>query len=149
MKKVLLAVCALLPGVAVLADEPKGENKKLEGTWKVVSAEVAGMKATPKEFGMEEVVVKDDKLTFRNQGKEVMVFQFTTDPTKKPKAMEWIKPGDKSTLPAIYALEGDELKICTPLVPKDRKPGDTLKRPEGFDTKDQPLMLLVLKREKK
>jgi len=148
MRRALLTLCGLLPCLAVAAAEPSSDNKKLEGTWKVVSVEVAGKAATPKQFGMDQLVVKGDKLTFRNDGKDVMSFEFTTDASKTPKTLDWIKPADKSSLPTIYSLEGDDLKICAPLVPKERKPGETIPRPAGFDTKDKPLMLLVLKREK-
>jgi hypothetical protein len=33
------------------------------------------------------------------------------------------------------------LKLCFALVPKQRKEGETLKRPESFDTKDKPRWL--------
>jgi len=35
-----------------------------------------------------------------------------------------------------------------PLIPKPRKPGEPLARPESFDTKGKPFMVLTAKRSK-
>lgn len=36
-----------------------------------------------------------------------------------------------------------------PMVPEDPKPGELLPRPESFDSKDKPVLVLHAKRQKK
>jgi uncharacterized protein (TIGR03067 family) len=74
-------------------------------------------------------------------------FRFEVDSSQKPKTMDWFKK-DESTIGGIYALDGDELKLCFPLVPTKRKEGERLKRPGSFDTKDNPVMVMTAKRKK-
>jgi uncharacterized protein (TIGR03067 family) len=152
----LLAVGLLVAGFALADDKKaddkaaKAELKKLEGAWKASSAEMAGKKLTPGQVGMEKVRVKGGKMTFftGEKEKEVMTVEITVDPSKKPKHMEWVK--GKASLPCIYELKGDELKICFPLLPsKKEKAKVDIKRPEKLETtKDKPVGLIVLKREK-
>lgn len=135
---------------ASAAEDAKEELKKLQGRWQVASAEIDGNLADGKKFGITGLIVTDAKLQFQNDGKDVMSFAFTADPSKKPKAMDWVKDKNSITLPTIYSLEGDELKLCMPLLPK-KGSGDMveIKRPESFDTKGNPVLTIVLKREKK
>jgi uncharacterized protein (TIGR03067 family) len=154
MTRRCFATLAALALAAAAADKPddaaKDEMKKLEGTWAVVSVEAMG-KAADKEKDPvpQQVVFKDDKITLKMRDGDGPTFVFAVDPGQKPKAMNWIKEADGSHIGGIYSLDGDELKLCFPLVPKERKEGETLKRPENFDTKDKPVMLLTAKREKK
>lgn len=79
-----------------------------------------------------------------------MSFNFTVDPTKRPTAMDWQKDKESITLPTIYELDGNDLKLCFPVLPK-KGSGTKLdiKRPNSFDTRGKPIMFLTLKREKK
>jgi uncharacterized protein (TIGR03067 family) len=146
---IALSLLLAVPLVAV-ADDARDEIKKLEGAWKVASAEIDGNSADGKKFGITGLIISGGKLNFQNDGKDVMAFMFTVDPTKKPKAMDWVKDKNSITLPTIYSLEGDELKMCMPLLPK-KGSGEKVdvKRPENFDTKGKPVLTLTLKREKK
>jgi len=148
MRLLLPALVVLLAADTKTDDAAKAEAQKLEGTWTIVSAQAGGMDIS-KQVGLEQVVVGGNKIALRAQEMDVATFAFTVDPSKKPKSLDWIKEADNTTLPAIYSLEGDELQVCMPLVPKERKPGEKLERPTGFDTKDKPWMLLKAKREKK
>src|SRR5258708_36371495 len=146
-------ILSLLIGTAssgLAADDAKDEMKKLAGTWKVSSAEIDGNVFDAKKFGITSIVVADDKLVFKEENKVVVTYAFTVDPTKKPKAMDCVKDKDSMPLPCIYALEGDELKLCMPLLPKK---GDgakvEIKRPKSFATKDIPVLMMVLKQDKK
>jgi hypothetical protein len=56
--------------------------------------------------------------------------------------------GEKESLPCIYALKEEELKLAMPFVPKGRNSGERLLRPESFETKDKPVMVLTAKRRK-
>ena len=73
---------------------------------------------------------------------------FKIDPGKKPKQIDMADPKDKDAkpVPCIYSLEGDELKLCLPLVAPGKK--DDAARPESFDTKDKKLMTFICKRQK-
>jgi uncharacterized protein (TIGR03067 family) len=119
------------------------ELNKLQGTWKVTAIEVDG-KPQAKDKAPAEFKIAGNKLT--GLGPDMTI---TLDPTKKPK---WIdltfKKGDKSIpIRAIYALEGDELKLSIPLAPV----GKAFKnqRPENFETEGEPVVLFKAKRKSK
>ena len=147
---VVLSVLLCSAPLVSAADDAKDEMKKLEGPWKVASAEIDGNAFDAKKLGMTGLLVAEGKLIFQNDGKDVMAFAFTVDPSRKPKAMDWVKDKESITLPTIYALDGDELKMCMPLLPR-KGSGDKvdIKRPESFDTKGKPVLTILLKREKK
>ena len=69
------------------------------------------------------------------------------DAKQKPNAVDLVR-GEKERLPCIFEVTADELKLAMPLVPKERKPGEELQRPESFDSKDKPVMVLLAKRSK-
>jgi uncharacterized protein (TIGR03067 family) len=130
---------------SVRADD-KDELKKLDGAWDVVGMEAGGKEAPKGKGAVEKLTIKDGKLT--GFGPEI---RLSTDATKKPKwlNMTFSIEGMDVTINAIYELNGDELKICLPLAPK-KGSGAVFenKRPEGFDTKDKPEMLIKAKKAK-
>jgi uncharacterized protein (TIGR03067 family) len=148
MKRHLWVAVALLGlcGLAVAGGEAKKDAKLLEGTWKVVTAEVGGEKVALEKLGVEQILFKGDRVVLKNHGKEVAAFAYTVDPSQKPKAMTLVKEKENQSLPCIYAVNGDELKWCMPLAAAKEKV--RLRRPETFETKDLPVMLLIAKREK-
>lgn len=128
-----------------IADDKKqaDELKKMDGTWLVVTGELGGT-ALPEE------VTKTFTLTLTAGKYAVKVGgqddkgTCTIDPTKKPKELD-IKgeegPNKGKTIPCIYELDGDTLKVCYDLSGK--------KRPAEFKTeKDTLLFLAVYKRQK-
>lgn len=137
----LIAAVALLVAADAKEDVAK-ELKKLEGTWKVVAVEARGMKVPEDKLKGAAVIIKGDRITMADPGKGAKDLVFKIDPTRKPKHINLTDPKEKDTAPAIYALEGNELRICVPLAMKDAK------RPESFDTKDKPQMAFTCKREK-
>jgi uncharacterized protein (TIGR03067 family) len=137
----------VLGGTAAGGGDAKKEMKNLEGTWKVTDAEVAGKKVGPEKLGVEQIVFAGGRVLLKNQGKEVAVFAYSVDPGRTPREMDLLKEKERQTLPTIYALDGDELKWCMPLATATEKV--RLRRPESFETKDQPLILLTARREKK
>jgi uncharacterized protein (TIGR03067 family) len=131
-------------------DENKTDMKKLEGAWDVVFMDVAGKKFEPGKDAPGKLVIKDGKMTLFAEGKEVNTFKdlkLELDAKKKPKAVDLVREG-KDTLPCIYEVTAEEMKIAMPLVPKERKPGELLPRPESFETKDKPIMVISAKRGK-
>lgn len=149
MKNPLALVFALLTAAPVTAVDAKDEMKKLEGTWTVTAAEIGGEKADVAKIGIDAVAIKDGRMALSSQGKEVVSYPIRIDPSKKPKHMDWTNEQQKSTLPTIYALEGDELRLCFPMLRKkgSKEPLD-IKRPENFDTKGKAIMALTAKRAK-
>src|ERR1051325_11030002 len=115
-------VCATFLTVGFLAtisgaeDNPKGDADKIQGTWKVVSIEVRGKSLGDKAKGLRIIITKD-KLEFKDGDKSDGDFAYKLDSTKSPK---WIdlgpvgKGGARNDSKGIYALDGDELKICHP-----------------------------------
>jgi uncharacterized protein (TIGR03067 family) len=143
----------LLAAVAALHAQDKNDKnakaaelEKLQGTWKVTSAEFSGKAMTPKEIGIDTIVVKDAKMTLRNGDKEVAVYPFELLPDRKPKGMIWTKEGPKGgKLPAIYELDGTKLKLCFPLLKST--PLKEFPKLENFDTKGKPLGLLIAEKK--
>jgi uncharacterized protein (TIGR03067 family) len=122
----------------------KEEWQRLQGTWQIVSGEQVGKKMTPKELGIDQIVIRGERMTFRSGGKDVAEYPISIDPAQKPKAMDWLNEKTKTSLPTIYALEGKELRLCFPMLKKERiKRPD---RPRSFETSDKPLGLIVAQR---
>lgn len=127
MGRVLVALALM----AVVADDD------LIGTWKPVTAELAGTKlpetviaALRLELGKGTYVVKGAESPDSGT--------FVIDSTKKPKTMDVIGgdgPHKGQTLPCIYEFSGDTLQICYDLSGK--------KRPAEFKTVKGTLLYLV------
>ena len=126
-------------------DRAKEDKQKLQGTWKLIAFEIAGKGDDDTKDENRELVIDGDKITVKNEGKEVEQESFVLDPTKKPKNIEVTTlTGDEKNKKrlGIYELDGDNLKICI-----DEK-GET--RPAEFKTKEGGSQILVtLKRAKK
>ena len=140
----LLTVAFLVIGQD--GDASTKELKQLEGTWKILTAEQLGKKMEPKKIGIDQVIIKGDRTTLRSGDKDVAEYRIAIDPAKKPKEMDWYNEKAKASLPAIYALEGAELRLCFPMLKQTamKRPD----RPKSFDTKDSPNGLIVAERAK-
>jgi uncharacterized protein (TIGR03067 family) len=123
--------------------EAAGERQKLQGTWAAVSGETDGQPVPEDSVKQVRVIIKGDEIHFKPNRTENKV-TFTLDPTKKPKLMSGTAqdgPDKGKTVPMIYELDGDRLKLCF-----DTKAGE--KQPTEFATKPgSGLLLFVLKRE--
>lgn len=150
VKYVMHAVSFLAMFASTLSalESAKDDEDALQGTWTVISAEANGKVLKPKDLGIEQIVVEKKRITLSMQGKSVLVCQFTVDPASKPKAKDWIV-AKKGMLPVIYAIEKNELKICFPLIPKEKKQNELLERPKSLDTKDKPFGLITAKKQSK
>lgn len=133
-----LATAAGGRAAPVPENTPEAVMKKLEGKWKVVSAEEQG-----KPF---------DKLngaTFTFKGKSFRVESegapedqsYTVDPARKPAAFDFM-PDKEKTIHGIYLLEGDRLKLCIRTKPGEEAPKE-FKTAPGSD-----VLLVVLQRSK-
>jgi uncharacterized protein (TIGR03067 family) len=128
-------------------DDKAAEIKKLQGTWTVASGEFMGKAMTPRELGIDTIVVEKSRMTLKNGDKEVAVYPFELFPDRKPREMIWTKKGPKGgKLSVIYEIDGAKLRICFPLVP-GKPGGKPAEPPKKFETKDKPLGLLVAEKK--
>jgi uncharacterized protein (TIGR03067 family) len=90
-------------------------------------------------------VAKDGETTISMSGQLYFKAKFSIDPTKKPKAIDYVMtdgPTKGKTHLGIYELDGDTVKFCFAAPGKDR--------PTEFTAKDgSQNTLSVWKREKK
>jgi uncharacterized protein (TIGR03067 family) len=144
---VLLSLClALLAAREAPGGDAKGTNddaKKVVGTWKSVTAEMAG-KPFPEEFTKSTTLVLTPDKYKVTIGDKTDEGTWKNDPTKKPRTLE-IKgtkgPNEGKTFLAIYELKGDTLRICYDLTGKAY--------PKEFKTAPKTALFLVeYKRQK-
>jgi uncharacterized protein (TIGR03067 family) len=139
----LVCVCA---GPLVRGDEGASASedaKKMQGTWKPVSAELAGKPYPDEILKTMTLVLGDGKYTL-TVGEHPDEGTVKLDPAKSPRAMDIVGtrgPNRGRTIPAIYELTDTTLRICYDLSGKAR-PGEFKTRP---DTK---LFLVEYKRQK-
>ena len=131
------------------ADKAKDDKDAIQGTWQVTGVEMGGKEAPDndetKRMKSAKWVISADKITITGPGQEEHNVSFKLDPMKKPKEID-VTPLDGpenekgKTSPAIYALEGDVLKIAI-------SPPNDPTRPTELATKEGgATMLLTLKR---
>lgn len=127
-----------------------GEGKKdavaIQGTWKMIRGELDGKPLTPDEIADGKVVIGPDIFTISSKGKRAETWRYVLDPTKKPRAIDFFEAKSKDAAPGIYALEGDQLKVCWRLG-EDTK---SIERPTEFKSAaGSAVVLIVLQRQKK
>ena len=136
-----VALAALTPGVR--ADDKADEWKGLKGTWKIEKAVLRGEDTTD-AFKAAVLTMEDGKYTVDFAGGQDKG-TVAVDVAKKPKQMTIAGtdgPNKGKTIPAVYELSGDMLKICYQLEGKDPPAG--LESKAGTST-----LLIVYKRDKK
>jgi RNA polymerase sigma factor (sigma-70 family) len=121
------------------ADQP--DEKKIVGTWVLMSEEEGGQKAPEEAFkGAKMVLTADGKWTAKGKGEQEDEGTYELAPAKKPKEIT-ITSAKGRSLTGIYKFDGDTLTICV-----DR--GGAL--PTEFESKEGTrVLLMVLRREKK
>jgi uncharacterized protein (TIGR03067 family) len=140
----MLKLVGLLTLVAVAPPEDPAsrEQEKLQGNWRLVSVEVDGMKMPAQQVNEFSLTFKAGKFT-SHRGGEKRTGNYSIDLSRKPRTMDIVPaegPDKGKTWSLIYTLEGNTLRICGSEIGKDR--------PEGFDTKDQKgIILMVLRHE--
>lgn len=150
MRLGMAMVLALVFLVVVTADAQeaavKDEIKKLQGTWVRIYLDVEGKKYDDGKKEPGEAI----KLTI--DGDQYDGETFTLDPAKNPKHINVSTVDDQGkafTLPGIYELQGDVLKLCFPF-PFEGKFDKIGIRPTKFASKrGEDAVLEVYKREKK
>lgn len=133
-------------GLFVRADEApnvKAEGKKMQGTWKPVTAELAGKPFPEEVLKSMKLVITDGKYAV-TVGGQVDEGTVTLDTAKSPRTMEIVGtkgPNQGRTISAIYELKDNKLRVCYDL--SGQVP------PKEFKTKlDSKLFLVEYQREK-
>ncbi len=125
-------------------DSGEGDLAKLQGQWVVVSLEHRGHVAEPAEFEGQSSVYEKNRWTWKVGDKVMRRGIITLNSTRSPKAINtWDSDGphEDETVPGIYQLDGDTLKLCFAM------PGE--KRPTEFTTKSGTGAILVVYKRKK
>jgi uncharacterized protein (TIGR03067 family) len=94
---VVPAVC-----IVALAETPKSDLKKLQGTWLMVSSESQGKKSSDERVKSTRLVIKGDKYTL-HRGDDSLEGTLKLDPKQKPKTID-STTSDGDTLLGIYEL---------------------------------------------
>jgi uncharacterized protein (TIGR03067 family) len=138
----LISVCV---GLCARGDETPSakEAKKMEGTWKPVTAELGGRPFPEEVIKMMQLVLADGKYTV-TIGEQKDEGTVKLDPTKTPRTMDITGtkgPNQGKTIPAIFELTDTTLRVCYDLSGKER--------PKEFKTKaDTQLFLVEYRRQK-
>ena len=142
---VLVATCG--PANADDKDGRAAARKDLEqlqGTWMVVSMEREGEAIPQEELKGRSCVYEKDAFTLKSGDQPRRRGLVTLDPSRKLKAINtWDLDGPytDATVPGIYELSGDTLKLCF------SRPG--AERPTEFTTKSGSGLILVVYQRKK
>lgn len=115
---IVLAMLATIQLTYPARAEEKPEAMAIQGTWEIVSAEIAGQLFPVEAFNKVQLVLKDGKYQF---GIDQGVYKLLDAEGKK--GIDVIGeqgPNLGKTIPAIYEIKGDTLKICYDLAGKTR-----------------------------
>ena len=127
------------------------DESDIQGTWKLVSAMEGGSPKGGRDLRETVFVIGGGKITVQETDGRPDVAEYRLDPSASPKTIDILvssrrvtKTGqgvdEKEPVRGIYALAGDDLKICF------REPGNP--RPAAFESKADPeAVLLTLKRQ--
>ena len=90
------------------------DMERLQGTWRIVTLEVGGVKMSDNDFKGSKIVVKGNSFTTISMG-AIYNGTFQTEETNTPRTLdltftEGPHQGKKSL--AIYELNGDTWKMC-------------------------------------
>jgi uncharacterized protein (TIGR03067 family) len=153
MTRIVSAVMVImvLVGQAARAEDKESPREaarkdlaQLQGTWMLVAMETDGEAVPPEHFKGWHAVYEGDLLSLWNETEVRRRGIETLDASRNPKAINtWDQDGpyEDQTVPGIYELKGDSLKLCF------ARPGD--KRPTEFTTKQGSGFLLVVYERKK
>jgi uncharacterized protein (TIGR03067 family) len=139
----------MLLGLAFLmvsaSDPPRSDLEKLQGTWLLVAMETDGENVPAEDFKDYKSVYEENRLTLLAGDRVRRKGIVTLESSRKTKAINtWDQDGPYAdqTVPGIYELDGDTLKLCF------ARPGD--ERPKEFTTKSGTgFLFCVYKRQKR
>jgi uncharacterized protein (TIGR03067 family) len=93
--------------------EARSDLERLQGDWQVDAVEEGGRVLRPEEFPFTSLKIRDDTILHQG-GRHEMKVRFRLQPEQQPAAidMEIVEGYHHDTFNAIYALDGDTLRIC-------------------------------------
>ena len=108
------------------AQDAEKELKKMQGSWKVVLAQVDGKTMPIQAFKKVAVVFQDGKILFKENDKTYEEVEFDIDVDAKPKEIDYkyvfgLKKGVREK--GIYQWDGEQLTICM-AQSKQKRPAD-------------------------
>jgi uncharacterized protein (TIGR03067 family) len=136
----VLMTAVLLGG----GDPAKTDLEKLQGTWVLASMETEGHDVAPDDFKNWTASYEQNRVVLRVGDRVRRRGLVTLDPGRKPKAINtWDQDGpyEDQTVPGIYELDGDTLKLCF------ARPGQ--ERPKEFTTKSGTAFLFCVYKKHK
>jgi uncharacterized protein (TIGR03067 family) len=150
--KVLMAVVLIAAAGPLLAGDKPAEDavrkelQKFEGTWRITSLEMEGMKLPDDQVKQmaARLIIQGDQFTFKDPV-SIHKGTFKVDPGKKPKQIDITfteGPEKGKGIQGIYKLEGDTYTLCASIAGKERPVEFASKPGSGH-------VLEVLKREQK
>jgi uncharacterized protein (TIGR03067 family) len=96
-------------GLAAETPKPPQDEDAIQGTWEFILLEQVGKEPIKGEGACGfKIVITRDKIIYPGKSEGT----YKLDPTQTPKRIDFPMAGKKATLPGIYSLNGDELKIC-------------------------------------
>jgi uncharacterized protein (TIGR03067 family) len=136
----VLLTAALLGG----GDPAPTDLDRLQGTWALVSMETEGHDVAPDDFKNWTAAYEQNRVVLRDGDRVRRRGIVTLNSGRKPKAINtWDQDGpyEDQTVPGIYELEGDTLKLCF------ARPGQ--ERPKEFTTKSGTAFLFCIYKKQK
>jgi len=120
----------------------KRERVKLQGVWAVTELTEANKKASDKKAQSLRIEFQGEASIIISHGKAALKGTYTVDREKSPATMDitYEKDGKTVTIPALYELKGDDLKLCHPSA-------EGGSRPNAIEATANTV-LLTLKRQK-
>ncbi len=145
MLTAVMVMCVLATGAAgqdAGKKADKSDDEVFQGTWSIASLETMGVVTDDEDIKAATVSFAAGSVTVRFGGKD-MALSYKLDPSKKPKQIDIIEPGNgkDQVHQGIYKVEGDTITICIAHANGTR--------PTEFTTNGSIDKLLVLKRAKK
>lgn len=135
----------LAMSVQAWANSPPTDLDLLQGTWVMVSMETEGHEAAAEDIKDLTATYEGNRLTLRSGDRVRRRGIVTLAPDRSPRAINtWDQDGpyEDQTVPGIYELKGETLKLAF------ARPGG--ERPKEFTTKSGGAFLVcVYKRQKK
>jgi uncharacterized protein (TIGR03067 family) len=119
------------------------DRTSLQGEWRLTALTQDGVVFKEAQFRNRRLQIAGDRFTFLAGTNVQFAAKMTLDPTWEPREidLDLDGPGYRRSVLGIYALDGDELKLCLPQPGRDRPA--TFTSPEKTGT-----ALLVFQREK-
>lgn len=149
MTRFLICLVLCLAAPLLAADQFAAELKKFEGNWGVVEFEFAGKKVDSQTGAPEKATVKNGVIDFSLKGQVIPHFSgllITIREVEGKRLLNLTRNGNE-TLPCLYEFNEPSLKIAMPMVSTVKKAADPLARPDSFETKDKPVVVMTLKRQ--